>query len=219
MKIIFILMICFGFSIKSNAEIINFDKDGTGKPPKDFFTELTGKGKPGNWIVVQNPTAQSKPNVLAQTDMDKTGYRFPLCIYNKFYAKDVDLKVKFMALKGKGDQGAGLVWKYSDRNNYYVVRANALEDNVVLYRVINGKREDLAVKGKGKTYGVMEKVSSKQWHELRCVAKGSLFTIYFDGKNIFQVEDKTFGNAGKIGLWTKADSYIIFDDLEFSEIR
>jgi hypothetical protein len=111
------------------------------------------------------------------------------------------------------DQAAGLVWRYQDEDNYYIVRANALEDNVVLYKVEKGKRTDLPLKGEGRTYGRKTEVPSGQWSTLRLVAQGSLFEVHFNGQKLFDVEDSTFTGPGKVGVWTKADSVTYFDDL------
>jgi hypothetical protein len=163
---------------------------------------------------MKDDTAPSKGNVLAQTDADKTGYRFPICVYDGLSAKDADISVKIKAISGREDQGGGIVWRYRDKDNYYIVRANALEDNVVLYKVLNGKREDLPLKGEGRTYGKKTKVPSGQWNTLRVTARGNLFTVYFNGTKLYEAEDGTFTGAGKVGLWTKADSVIHFDDLQ-----
>ena len=95
---------------------INFDQDKTGALPKDFTTALTGSGREGAWAVAQD----DGKNVLAQTDPDATGYRFPVCVYEKLSAKDVDLSVRFKPVSGKKDQAAGLIWRYRDRDNYYL---------------------------------------------------------------------------------------------------
>lgn len=189
---------------------INFDRDKTGALPKDFTAALTGSGREGAWAVAQD----NGKNVLAQTDADATSYRFPICVYEKLSAKDVDLSVKFKPVSGKKDQAAGLVWRYRDKDNYYIVRANALENNVVLYKVQNGKREDLPIKGEGRTYGKKATVPGNQWSELRVTAKGNLFTVYLNGQKLYVVEDGTFADEGKIGVWTKADSVTYFDDLK-----
>ncbi len=195
------------------AQTIAFDNDEAGKPPKGFSFDRTGKGKAGVWLVIKDETAPSKPNVLAQTAMDATSYRFPLCVFDSVTATDVDLSVKFKPIKGKVDQAAGLVWRYQDKDNYYIVRANALENNVVLYKVEKGKRIDLDPKGAGLfAYGKKAKVPSGEWSTLRVIAKGNLFEVYLNGEKLFEVEDNTFTGAGKVGLWTKADSYTLFDD-------
>jgi hypothetical protein len=130
--------------------------------------------------------------------------------------KDADISVKFKLVAGKKDQAAGLVWRYLDKDNYYVVRANALESNVVLYKVQNGKRQDLPLKGAGRTHGKTAKVPAGQWSTLRVTAKANLFTVYLNGAQLYEVEDTTFTETGKIGLWTKADSVTYFDDLKVS---
>jgi hypothetical protein len=123
------------------------------------------------------------------------------------------LSVRFKTISGRVDQAAGLVWRLKDANNYYIVRANALEGNVVLYKVQSGKRTDLPVKGEGRTYGKKASVPSGQWNELRVTATGNLFEVYLNNQKLYEVEDNTFPESGKVGLWTKADSVTHFDDL------
>ena len=141
------------FAITAVAQTIDFNKDKTGEPPKGFLTTLTGQGRAGVWIVTKDDSSPNQGNVLAQTDADATSYRFPLCVHEGVMTKDADISVKFKPLSGKKDQAAGIVWRYKDKDNYYIVRANALENNVVLYKIQAGKREDLPVKGEGRTYG------------------------------------------------------------------
>ncbi len=198
------------------AQVINFDKDEAGKAPKGFIFGLTGKGKPGVWVVRQDPTAPSAPNVLAQADPDPVSYRFPVCVYDGFAAKDVDVSVKYKPVSGREDQAAGIVWRYQDQNNYYIVRANANENNVVLYKVEKGVRTDLPLVGKGRTYGLKTGILSRVWGTLRVSAKGNHFEVFSNGVKLFEVEDSTFPAAGKVGLWTKADSVTLFDDFMLS---
>lgn len=197
-----------------NVMTVNFDKDRVGALPKDFSAALTGNGREGVWVVMKDDASPGQKNVLAQTDTDATSYRFPICVYDKFVARDVDLSVKFKPVAGNKDQAAGLVWRYRDKDNYYIVRANALENNVVLYKVQDGKREDLPVKGEGRTYGKNAKVPSGDWNNLRVTAAGNLFSVHLNGEKLYEVEDATFAEAGKVGLWTKADSVTYFDDLQ-----
>lgn len=215
LRIVLIIVLML-MAMNIHAQTVDFDMDETGKPPKGFTAALTGRGVPGVWVIHRESSAPSQPNVLAQTDMDATGYRFPLCIYDGFIWKDIDLSVKFKPVKGKGDQAAGLVWRYKDQDNYYIVRANALENNVVLYKVENGKRTDLPLLGKGRTYGAKAKVPSGEWGTLRVVVNGNLFEVFLNGTKLYEVEDTTFTESGKVGLWTKADSYTLFDDLKIN---
>ena len=128
-------------------------------------------------------------------------------------ATDIDLSVRFKPVSGRVDQAGGLVWRFRDEDNYYVVRANALEDNVVLYKVENGRRTDLPLRGEGRTYGKSAEVPNGQWSTLRVVANGSLFEVYLNGTKLYEVEDSTFTSGGRVGVWTKADSVTLFDDL------
>ena len=196
------------------AETINFDAAAPGALPPGWASAMTHSGGPPKWEIRQDATAPSKPNVLAQISSDKTSARFPLAILNR-ELKDGELRVKFKPISGQADQAGGLVWRYRDENNYYLVRANALEDNVVLYKVEGGKRSSLAPKGTpAKTYGVKHKVPSQTWSTLAVSFQGNLFTVFFNGQKLFEVVDDTFKEPGKVGLWTKADSVTHFDDFE-----
>jgi hypothetical protein len=157
--------------------------------------------------------AEGTNKLLAQTDADSTRSRFPVAAVDDFQAADVDLSVRFKPISGRVDQAAGLVWRYQDEDNYYIVRANALEGNVVLYKVEKGKRTDLPLKGEGRTYGKKTEVPQGTWGSLRVVATGPLFEVYFNGTKLYEVEDTTFAGAGRVGVWTKADSVTHFDDL------
>lgn len=189
---------------------IDFTADAAGQAPKGFLFGHTAKaGAPGKWVIQQDGTNK----VLAQTDADSTRSRFPVAVLADVTAGDVDLSVRFRPVSGRVDQAAGLVWRYRDEDNYYIVRANALEDNVVLYKVEKGKRTDLPVKGEGRTYGKKAEVPAGQWSTLRVVATGPRFEVYLNGTKLYEVEDATFPQAGKVGVWTKADSVTQFDDL------
>jgi hypothetical protein len=203
---------------RSRAEIINFDTAPVGALPSGWTSAMTHTGGAPKWEVVADSTAPSKPNVLAQLSNDPADGRFPLAIFEKANFKDGELSVRTRAISGKVDQGAGLVWRYRDPNNYYLTRANALEDNVVLYKVERGRRSSIAPKGTAHgTYGVKHKVPSQVWNTLRVTFHGPQFAVYFNGEKLFEVEDSTFTEAGKVGLWTKADSVIHFDDFEVTE--
>ena len=128
------------------------------------------------------------------------------------------LIVKFKVVSGVVNQAAGLVWRYRDPNNYYVVRADALEDNIVMYKVQGGERISLAPKGRvSRNYGIKYQVPKMTWASLSVTFHGDLFTVSIDGEKLFEVEDSTFTGAGKAGLWTKADSVIYFDDFQVAE--
>ena len=208
----FALTCLIAASSRASAETkkVDFSGDAVGQPPKGFvFAHTAGTGRPGTWVIQQDGDNKT----LAQTDPDSTGSRFPLAVLSDVRAADVDVSVRVKPVSGRADQAAGLVWRYQNEDNYYLVRANALENNVVVYKVQNGKRTDLPLKGKGRTYGQKVTVPSGQWSTLRIVTNGPLIEAYFNGTKLFDVEDTTFGQAGQVGVWTKADSVTQFDDL------
>jgi len=186
--------------------VYNFDSDTPRQLPAKFHAARTGSGAESKWVVMDDPTAPSKPNVVAQTSSDPTDYRCPLLIADEGSFQDLDLSVRFKAVSGSIDRAGGLVFRLKDPNNYYVVRANALENNYRLYRVVNGRRSQFA--------GANFKATSGEWHELRVEAAGNKITCYYDGTKKVEATDDTFKDAGKIGLWTKADSVTYFDDLK-----
>lgn len=197
------------------ADTIHFDNATPGALPPGWTTAMTHKGGAPRWEVVKDDSAPSKPNVFAQVSTDATGGRFPLAIYQKASVKDGTLSVKFKPVSGGVDQAAGLVWRYKDPDNYYITRANALENNVVLYKVENGQRLALAPKASSsKNYGVKHRVPKQTWSTLSVTFQGSVYTVSLDGQKLFEVEDSTFTTAGKVGLWTKADSITYFDDFQ-----
>jgi hypothetical protein len=196
------------------AETLNFDDAAAGTSPAGWTLTMTGKGEP-KWTVEAEPTAPSKPNVLKQSGRAT----FPLAIKKDTTIRDGFVEVKFKAVAGSEDRAAGVIWRAKDADNYYVVRANALEDNVVLYKTVNGIRASLEIVGRRGGYGVSAQVSSGQWHVLRCDFAGSRFKVTYDGQQLFEVEDTTIAQAGMIGLWTKADSVTLFDDLAYGEIK
>lgn len=186
--------------------VYGFDTDTPGQVPAKFHTAKTGGGAPEKWSVAAEPTAPSKPNIVAQTSTDQTDYRFPLLIADEGSFQDLDISVKFKAVSGRVDRAAGLVFRLRDPNNYYIVRANALENNYRLYHVVNGRRSQFA--------GANLKVTSGEWHELRVEVVGNKITCYYDGDKKIEATDGTFKDAGKVGLWTKADSVTYFDNLK-----
>lgn len=204
--------------IAAEADTIRFDRDVPGALPSGWTVAMTHAGGAPKWSVIRDETAPSLPNVLAQLSNEATSSRFPLAILDGFIAVDGSVRVKFKAVSGKEDQAAGIVWRFRDTDNYYLARANALENNVVLYKVEKGKRTAITPKGTSPgTYGVKHAVPSGIWCELAVDFRGNLFTVMFNGQKLLDVEDSTFTEAGKVGLWTKADSVTYFDD--FSYVR
>jgi len=189
--------------------MIPIEKMDIGTEPSDFDFARTGQGGAAKWAVVGDSSA-TVGRVLEQSSTDQTDYRFPLAIYKPFSAKDVEVVLRFKAVAGRVDQAGGIVVRLVDANNYYVARANALEDNVRFYRMVKGRREQLA--------GVNVKVSGNEWHTLGLRAEGDRFTITFDGHAPFTATDRTISDSGKVALWTKADSVTRFDKIEINKL-
>jgi hypothetical protein len=193
---------------------ISFESNRIGAVPEGWTSTLTGSGDP-KWTVESDATAPSKSNVLKQSGRAT----YPLILKNDTSIKDGFVEMKFKAVAGSQDRAAGLVWRAKDANNYYVVRANAQEDNIVLYKTVNGVRSPLDIVGRKGGYGTDVKVPANTWHSLRVDFKASRFTVSFNGKQLFEVEDSTFTGAGKVGLWTKADSVTLFDEVTWGETK
>jgi hypothetical protein len=185
--------------------MIVIDRMTVGAAPDGFTFARTGQGGPAQWVVVADATATGG-RAIEQTSTDRTDYRFPLAIHEASSAVNMDAVIRFKAVAGKVDQAGGLAIRVHDADNYYVVRANALEDNVRFYRVVQGRREQLE--------GANVKVTPNEWHTLGIRADGERFSITYDGKTLYSATDKTFASAGKIALWTKADSVTRFDQIK-----
>src|SRR2546421_3301822 len=184
------------------ADTVNFDDLKTGAPPPGWTATQTGSGE-AKWEIVADASAPSKPNVLKQSGQAT----YPVCIKDDTSLKDGFVEVKFKPISGKEDQAGGVIWRCKDADNYYISRANALEDNVCIYYTVKGKRTEKK--------RINIKVASNKWHTLRVDFKDSYFVVTFDGKRAFVWKDDTFKDAGKVGVWTKADSTTLFDDFSY----
>jgi Domain of Unknown Function (DUF1080) len=197
------------------AQRVSFEDCVPGTLPPGWTTAMTHQGASPKWEAVRDDTAPSPPCVLAQVSKDGTAGRFPLTIWDAASIRDGEVHVAFKPVSGKVDQAAGILWRYQDPGNYYIARANALENNVVLYKVVNGVRESIAPKGlPSRAYGVKHAIPSGVWSTLRITFKGATFTVFLNGERLFEIDDRTFNGPGKTGLWTKADSVTYFDDFE-----
>jgi hypothetical protein len=191
-------------------QTINFDSAETGRLPPGFSTALTGGGGPVLWVVREDAAAPAGRKVLVQESAESVNYRFPLCIFDKTVARDVAVETAFKAISGKLDEAGGLVLRYTPEN-YYIARANALENNVILFKTVRGRRS--------KIKEVPVKVTAGQWHTLRFEAKGRHLKISFDGQIVLEQDDRAFSNPGRAGLWTKADSVSAFAGLKIGRAQ
>jgi hypothetical protein len=196
--------------------IINFDKATPGETPPGWSC-LTNHGTATKWAVVRDATAPTPPYVFAQiSNNDNT--QFPVAILDKPVFPNGEISVRLKPVAGKTEQVGGLVWRFRDPNHYYLVRANARENTVALYRVEAGEWKPLRPKGAvPNVWAVKHTVPANSWSILKVVFRGPVFSIYFNHRRLFQVEDRSYQGAGKVGLWTRADSVTYFDDFRVVE--
>jgi hypothetical protein len=191
-----------GIAMGAGAETIGFDTDAVGSVPKGWKAGVTGRGAP-RWAVEADATAPSPPHVLKQSGSGD----FPWCVLAAASLQDGFVAVRFKPLSGREDQAGGLVWRWKDADNYYVARANALEDNVSLYYTQDGSRKTIKY--------VDAPVAKNTWHTLRVEFRGTRIRVLLDGKAYIEVDDTRIAEAGAVGVWTKADSVTSFDDFAF----
>ncbi len=219
----------------NSRQVWNFDTDSAGGLPKNFVVGMLVDGRPaGEWKVIdmkkfpsflhgldrrertritkvlQTNGPPSPPHVFAQLKNKGFEHDYPVVLIEETTAADLDLEVAFLPVAGKGDMGGGLVWHAQDHQNYYITRANPLEQNIRFYRVVKGVRHKLA--------NFDQIISVKKWHTLRVVVRDNHFQIIYDGQSVLDVRDDTF-KAGRIGLWTKADAVTYFDNLQLSIVK
>jgi hypothetical protein len=186
---------------------IKFSKDDVGKAPTGWKAEKTGKGEGSIWKVVEDDTAPSKSGLALAQTAESPSSMFNICVLEDSKYKDVELSVSFKAVAGKKDQGGGFVWRYQDNNNYYICRMNPLEDNYRVYKVVNGKRS-------AQFQDAEAKVPVGEWHTLKVKMEGDHIQCFLDGKKYLDVKDDSIKEAGKIGLWSKADAQSHFDEFK-----
>jgi hypothetical protein len=186
-------------------KVFDFSGIEVGKLPPQFTAALTGEGGPASWAILEDLNSSGDKRVLAQTSNDRTNGRFPLCVYDGLSARDIEISIHFKSVSGVVDEAAGVIVRYQNKDNYYVARANALENNVRFYKVEAGRRSKIA--------GIDVRVSAGEWHTLKLNVKGTHFIVKYDNESL-EADDSTFQNAGMAGLWTKADSVTYFDNLK-----
>jgi hypothetical protein len=194
---------------EGETNMLRFDRTTVGSPPPGFTFAKTGKGSDGEWMVVADPTAK-EGFAIEQTSTDTTDYRFPLAIHASLSAKNLKAEIRFKAVGGKVDRAAGIAVRVEDPDNYYIARANALENNVRFYRVVAGKRQQLGTADL--------RVTSGEWHTLALDARDQRFAVSYDGAALFEVTDPTFTKAGGVALWTKSDSVTRFDVMKITPL-
>jgi len=195
----------------SPALVWNFDREQPGTLPGEFSIGTLFDGRPaGDWQVLATDRAKSPPHVFAQVMAKGAEHAYKVVLIKKAIAADLTLEVSFLPIQGQADMGGGLIWRAADDRNYYLARANPLEQNIRVYRVEKGVRHLLQ--------NFDQTIDVRQWHTLRVTHQGCRVNIFYDGKQVFDLCDKTF-HDGMIGLWTKSDAVTYFDDLQLQHIR
>ena len=184
------------------ADTTGFDQDATGAPPAGWTCGVTGRGTP-KWAVEADPTAPSQPNVLKQSGKGA----FPWCAKKDVAITDGSVEVKFKPMQGSEDRAGGLMWRFKDGDNYYIARANALENNVSLYHTTGGSRKTIKY--------VDAPVQANEWHTLRVEFAGKHIKVSLDGKQCIDLNDDHITGPGAVGVWTKADSVTTFDEFSW----
>ncbi len=189
----------------SEPQTWNFDRDDLSRMPPGFQIGTLFDGRPaGDWRVIETDKAVSSSHVLAQLQGKGAEHAYKLILIQGTESRDIDLSVKLLPVEGKADMGGGLIWRAGDDRNYYLVRANPLEQNVRLYHVTKGVRRMIK--------NVDQIIDVRQWHHLRVQMRGCQVQVFFDAQPIMSLCDETFQN-GRVGLWTKSDAVTYFDDL------
>ena len=216
MSFIASLQIAFGAVVAqaetaSPALVWNFDREQPGTLPGEFSIGTLFDGRPaGNWQVLATDRAKSPPHVFAQVMGKGAEHAYKVVLIKEVIASDLNLEVSFLPIQGQADMGGGLIWRAADDRNYYLARANPLEQNIRVYRVEKGVRHLLQ--------NFDQTIDVRQWHTLRVTHQGCRVNIFYDDKQVFDLCDKTF-HAGKIGLWTKSDAVTYFDDLQLQHLK
>jgi hypothetical protein len=208
MKVVSLLAL---LPLAAAADVVDFEGMPIGSPPAGWTIAQTGRGAAPQWQIVTDESSPAGARVLAQLSKDAAAEGFALVLHPSEPLANGAITVRFKPVSGAVDRAAGIVWRYRDENNYYVVRASALGGNVMLDKVEQGRRTALTPAGKGGQHAVEAQVPSGQWSTLRVAFMGARFVVSFDEKPLFEVEDSTFAGPGKVGLSTKADSVTHFD--------
>ncbi len=200
-----------GDSIETTTRVWTFDDDSPKTLPSEFKIGTLFDGRPaGEWKVLQTDQAKSPSRVLGQLMAKGAEHAYKNLLIDGTTSSDIELEVSFLPIDGKADMGGGLIWRATDDRNYYLARANPLEQNIRIYRVVKGVRHLIQ--------NFDQIIDVRQWHPLRVITKGCIVRVFFDEKQVFDLCDQTF-TTGRVGLWTKSDAVTYFDDLKLQIVH
>jgi len=206
-----LLILSAGVEAAAVEKVWDFDDDALDALPQEFVVGTLFDGRPaGDWKVLRTDLAKSPPYVLGQVEGKGAEHAYKVVLANGTDGSDAELEVSFFPVDGRADMGGGLIWRASDDRNYYLTRANPLEQNIRIYRVVKGIRHLLQ--------NFNQTISLKRWHTLRVITSGCQIRVLYDERQVFDLCDKTF-TSGRVGLWTKSDAVTYFDDLKIRMLR
>lgn len=200
--LVVLLFVACKSDTKSQSVESTFNSNGN-----DTTVTFEGEDKlPGTWIAETGKwetTSDSDNTVLKMLSND--GSAFNIAVMKDIYYENLQIEARVKAISGKEDQGGGLVWRYLDKDNYYIIRANPLENNIRLYKVVGGKRKQMESK--------QIAIQTGEWFTIKVVVNNNKIDCYYNGKEVSSSSDDTFPGAGSVGFWSKADAVSLFDDL------
>ena len=204
--------------VRAGADSVNFDNDATGAAPSYWTIAQTHPGPPAHWVIRPDATAPSRPNVFSQVSSDANRFEFDIAVYDKVICHDGDLSVKFRIRPGTPTRTAGVVWRYQDAKNYYLLHFSADQHNVVFFRVHNGKAEPIPIiGGKAHSFGVNHDIRSGVWYLAKVVFRGPRVRVVLGNRRLFEAADTSIPSTGKTGIWTKGTTEASFDDFRIDK--
>jgi hypothetical protein len=196
----------YAFSLLTpSGRVVNFDTCKIGQAPPGWTVESAARAKATGWEVRKDQTAPTQPYVLAEVSGNSHSSESPLAILNDLTARDADVSVRIKPISGREGLAGGVIWRYRDENNYYVARANALENTISVFKVENGRKTPIYA-------GVKHPVPANSWSILKVSVRGPHFQVFLDHRRVLEGNDTTFSSPGRVGLWTLGDSTVYFDD-------
>jgi hypothetical protein len=195
-----------GFPLDSASRVWTFDDDPPDSLPPEFQVGTLFDGRPaGDWKILQTETAKNRMHALGQLMGKGAEHAYKVVLIQGTRTTDLDVRVSFLSISGKADMGGGLIWRATDDRNYYLTRANPLEQNIRVYRVVNGIRHLLQ--------NINKTIDVRHWHTLQVVTRGCRIEVFYDEQRVLDLCDTAL-TQGQIGLWTKSDAITYFDDLQ-----
>jgi hypothetical protein len=202
------------FTLFGSGGVVNFDKLKPGSFPPYWTATSTESADHARWEILYDKTAPSRGNVFAQLSGAARDAEFPMAVYDRVICRDGDLSIKFKIVpNNRRVKAAGIVWRYQDPQNYYLLELSVDQRNIVLYRMQNGQLHPVPVlHSRTADVGVSRELRTGQWYETKVVFRGDHFKVLFDNRELFYADDSSLSNPGKTGIWTRGGTVAFFDD-------